>query len=120
EGHSPFRQHTPLSTLRAIVDAELPPPRRAGPLAPALEGLLRKDPALRMGADEAERLLRIVAAGGTPRAAPAAGGFSADRSPTVPAAPPEPPWEPTTARAPAPYGSYDTYGRGYGPDADIT
>ncbi|GAB2749527.1 hypothetical protein GCM10027072_52920 [Streptomyces bullii] len=29
EGSSPFRQDTPLSTLRAIVDEELPPPRRA-------------------------------------------------------------------------------------------
>ena len=33
EGSSPFRQNTPLSTLRAIVDEELPPPRNAGPLA---------------------------------------------------------------------------------------
>ena len=48
EGHSPFRQDTPLSTLRAVVDDELPPPRRAGPLAPVIEGLLRKDPAERL------------------------------------------------------------------------
>lgn len=33
EGHSPFRQNTPLSTLRAIVDEELPTPLLAGPLA---------------------------------------------------------------------------------------
>ncbi len=46
-GPLPFRQDTPLSTLRAIVDEELPPPRRAGPLAPVIEGLLRKDPAER-------------------------------------------------------------------------
>ena len=48
EGNSPFRQNTPLSTLRAVVDEELPPPRRAGPLAPVIEGLLRKDPAERL------------------------------------------------------------------------
>lgn len=48
EGNSPFRQDTPLSTLRAIVDEELPPPRRAGPLTPVIEGLLRKDPAERL------------------------------------------------------------------------
>ncbi|MFE7386976.1 protein kinase [Streptomyces sp. NPDC057582] len=69
EGHSPFRQNTPLNTLRAVVDEELPPPRRAGPLAPVVEALLRKDPAARLSAAEAEHRLRIVAAGGTPRTA---------------------------------------------------
>jgi serine/threonine protein kinase len=68
EGHSPFRQDTPLSTLRAIVDEELPPPRRAGPLAPVIEGLLRKDPAQRTPAEQAEQDLRVIAAGGSPRA----------------------------------------------------
>jgi serine/threonine protein kinase len=69
EGNSPFRQNTPLNTLRAVVDEELPPPRRAGPLAPVVEALLRKDPAERLSAAEAEHRLRIVAAGGTPRIA---------------------------------------------------
>ncbi|MDG9713729.1 serine/threonine-protein kinase [Streptomyces sp. DH10] len=68
EGHSPFRQDTPLSTLRAIVDEELPPPRRAGPLAPVIEGLLRKDPAQRLPAGQAEQDLRVIGAGGSPRA----------------------------------------------------
>ncbi|MEW1831980.1 serine/threonine-protein kinase [Streptomyces sp. NPDC088196] len=68
EGHSPFRQNTPLSTLRAIVDEELPPPQLAGPLTPVIEGLLRKDPAERMSAEQAEQDLRLVAAGGTPHA----------------------------------------------------
>ncbi|WP_416965216.1 protein kinase domain-containing protein [Streptomyces sp. Agncl-13] len=71
EGHSPFRQNTPLSTLRAIVDEELPTPRLAGPLAPVIEGLLRKDPAERMSAAQAEQDLRLVAAGGAPRASTA-------------------------------------------------
>ncbi|MEU0964608.1 serine/threonine-protein kinase [Streptomyces sp. NPDC005917] len=69
EGTSPFRQDTPLSTLRAVVDEELPPPYRAGPLAPVIEGLLRKDPADRLPAEQAERDLRSVAAGGTPHTA---------------------------------------------------
>uniref|UniRef100_A0AAU2VCX6 non-specific serine/threonine protein kinase n=1 Tax=Streptomyces sp. NBC_00003 TaxID=2903608 RepID=A0AAU2VCX6_9ACTN len=68
EGNSPFRQDTPLSTLRAVVDDALPPPRRAGPLAPVIEGLLRKDPAERWSGEEAEHQLRIVAAGGSARA----------------------------------------------------
>ncbi|MEU7101442.1 serine/threonine-protein kinase [Streptomyces longwoodensis] len=66
EGASPFRQDTPLSTLRAVVDEELPAPRRAGPLLPVIEGLLRKDPAERLTAEAAERELRVVAAGGAP------------------------------------------------------
>ncbi|MFF4474885.1 serine/threonine-protein kinase [Streptomyces sp. NPDC001599] len=66
EGASPFRQDTPLSTLRAIVDEELPPPHRAGPLGPVVEGLLRKDPAERLPAEEAERALRLVGTGGAP------------------------------------------------------
>ncbi|WP_406509291.1 serine/threonine-protein kinase [Streptomyces sp. NBC_00212] len=68
EGNSPFRQDTPLSTLRAVVDDALPPPRRAGPLTPVIEGLLRKDPAERWAGEEAEHQLRIVAAGGSVRA----------------------------------------------------
>ncbi|MEU7136178.1 protein kinase [Streptomyces sp. NPDC046261] len=85
EGMSPFRQDTPLSTLRAVVDAELPPPRRAGALAPVLDGLLRKDPAHRLGAAEAERLLREAAAGRPARPEPGA------YAPTVAAPrPPEP------------------------------
>ncbi|WP_369257188.1 serine/threonine-protein kinase [Streptomyces sp. R35] len=70
EGNSPFRQNTPLSTLRAIVDEPLPTPRRAGPLAPVIEGLLAKDPAERTSAEQAERDLRLVAAGGTTPTAP--------------------------------------------------
>ncbi|MFF8270040.1 serine/threonine-protein kinase [Streptomyces sp. NPDC016562] len=68
EGASPFRRATALDTLRAVVDEELPPPRRAGPLAPVLEGLLCKDPAERLPAAEAARMLRIVGAGGAVRA----------------------------------------------------
>ncbi|MFJ3305794.1 protein kinase [Streptomyces sp. NPDC086549] len=84
EGSSPFRQNTPLSTLRAVVDEELPPPLRAGPLAPVIEGLLRKDPADRLPADVAERDLRLIAAGGAPRADTAPGSPYA---PTVVAQP---------------------------------
>ncbi|MEU5433434.1 serine/threonine-protein kinase [Streptomyces sp. NPDC020719] len=65
EGNSPFRHDTPLSTLRAVVDEEMPPPRRAGPLAPVIEGLLRKDPADRISAEQAEHQLRVVGAGGS-------------------------------------------------------
>nr|WP_256223789.1 serine/threonine-protein kinase [Streptomyces sp. ok210] len=60
EGHTPFRQSTPLMTLRAIVEEVLPPASAAGPLAPVIEGLLRKDPVQRLTAEQAERALRSV------------------------------------------------------------
>ncbi|NUT25509.1 MAG: serine/threonine protein kinase [Streptomyces sp.] len=98
EGNSPFRQNTPLSTLRAIVDDELPPPYRAGPLTPVIEGLLRKDPAERLSAERAEQDLRIVGAGGTPRADTVQAG---PYTPTV-AAFPAPERTAPTAPVPAP------------------
>ncbi|MDO0916097.1 protein kinase [Streptomyces sp. DT2A-34] len=116
EGNSPFRQDTPLSTLRAIVDEELPPPRRAGPLTPVIEGLLRKDPAERLPADLAEQDLRIIGAGGTPRAdtagagpyAPTVAAFPAPgrTAPTAPVPPPTPtyPFTGTPASATRPDG----------------
>ncbi|MEV5177507.1 serine/threonine protein kinase, partial [Streptomyces flaveolus] len=61
QGRSPFRRTTALATLRAIVDDELPPAHRAGPLAPVIKGLLLKDPEERMTADEAGRQLRLTA-----------------------------------------------------------
>ncbi|MFH8759399.1 serine/threonine-protein kinase [Streptomyces atroolivaceus] len=65
EGQSPFGRRTPADTLRAVTEEEMPPLRRAGALTPVVEGLLRKDPAERLTAGEAERRLRILAAGGT-------------------------------------------------------
>ncbi|HEX5567583.1 MAG TPA: serine/threonine-protein kinase, partial [Streptomyces sp.] len=71
EGVSPFRRDTPEESLRAVAgytDGDLPPLRWAGPLAPVLAGLLREDPGERMSAAEAERLLRVAAAGSGLRA----------------------------------------------------
>ncbi|MFE3560073.1 serine/threonine-protein kinase [Streptomyces sp. NPDC059193] len=81
EGTTPFRRETPVDTLRAVVDEELPPPRRAGALTPVLEGLLRKDPAERLPAAEAARMLRVVGAGGAVRAS--GGPVSGPDSPTA-------------------------------------
>ncbi|MCO6010363.1 serine/threonine protein kinase [Actinoallomurus purpureus] len=66
EGRSPFARSGPVSTLAAILAEEAPPPRNAGPLAPVLAGLLRRDPADRMLAAEADRLLSAVAEGTHP------------------------------------------------------
>ncbi|MFJ7780257.1 protein kinase [Streptomyces yangpuensis] len=93
EGVSPFRRATALDTLRAVVDEDPPPARRAGPLEPVLAGLLRKDPAERLDAAEAAPMLRVVGAGGAVRASggPVSGpyGPSAPRTP-APGQPPAP------------------------------
>ncbi|MFK4542010.1 hypothetical protein RKD29_001606 [Streptomyces tendae] len=111
EGVSPFRQDTPLSTLRAIVDDALPPPHRAGALGPVVEGLLRKDPAGRLPADAAERELRLVGAGGTPSGGPRTGAAPSVASPPTVAArpgspgapgPPGSPGAPTASTPPMP------------------
>ncbi|WP_445269199.1 serine/threonine-protein kinase [Streptomyces sp. DSM 41634] len=110
EGVTPFRQATPLDTLRAVVDAELPPARRAGPLEPVLEGLLRKDPAERLPAAEAARMLRVVGAGGAVRAS--GGPVSGPDSPTATAhhGP-----EPRGGGAAADQGAFGTHGAPAGP-----
>ncbi|WP_199813588.1 serine/threonine-protein kinase [Streptomyces sp. NRRL F-2747] len=76
EGISPFRQDTALSTLRAVVDEEPPVPSRAGPLAPVIAGLLRKEPAERTPAAEVAEALRDIARGpgATTTAAPVPAG----------------------------------------------
>ncbi|MBB6436508.1 hypothetical protein HNQ79_002972 [Streptomyces candidus] len=114
EGNSPFRLDTPLSTLRAVVDEELPPPTRAGALCPVIEGLLRKDPAERMPGAEAERWLRTVAAGGR---VPGGADTGAHSSPTVTAGTPYP----TPARpVPVPLPAGGTGSGSYGPVAGQT
>jgi hypothetical protein len=63
EGQSPFHRASALASLTALAADEPDPPRRAGPLEPVLKGLLRKNPAERINAAEAEHLLREAASG---------------------------------------------------------
>jgi serine/threonine protein kinase len=69
EGRSPFRRTSPLTTMQAVVEDEIPELRYAGPLAPVIAALLNKDPAVRPGVDEAEHMLAEAAEGRRPRAA---------------------------------------------------
>jgi serine/threonine protein kinase len=69
EGRSPFRRTSPLGTMQAVVEEEAAEPQYAGPLAPVISALLRKDPATRPGAAEAERMLAEAAEGRRPSAA---------------------------------------------------
>ena len=71
EGRAPFdRDGDALASLAAALADEPEPASQAGPLLwPVISGLLRKDPARRLDAAQAERMLRRAAA---PAAAPAA------------------------------------------------
>lgn len=71
EGRSPFRRTSPLTTMQAVVDEEPAPPRQAGPLEPVITALLRKDPAQRPSASEAEQMLAEAAEGRRPKVAQA-------------------------------------------------
>jgi serine/threonine protein kinase len=62
EGRPPYARPSMLATLAALATEPPTPAARAGAMAPVLEGLLRKDPSRRVGAEEAERLLRQAAA----------------------------------------------------------
>ncbi|KUN98937.1 serine/threonine-protein kinase [Streptomyces caeruleatus] len=63
EGWSPFRRTTLESTLAAILAADPPEPKQAGPLGPLLLRLLVKDPDRRPGADEVGAVLEAVVEG---------------------------------------------------------
>jgi hypothetical protein len=63
EGRPPFSREGTMAVLTAVVSAEPDPPQRAGPLWPVISGLLRKDPAARLNAAEAERMLLRVTGG---------------------------------------------------------
>ncbi len=58
EGKSPYARPSAIGTLAALATEPMPLPKNAGPLKPVLNGLLRKDPADRITAEVAERLLR--------------------------------------------------------------
>jgi serine/threonine protein kinase len=60
EGRPPFNREGALAILTAVVSGPPDPPVRAGQLWLVISGLLRKDPAKRLGAAEAGRLLRPV------------------------------------------------------------
>ncbi|WP_405832857.1 serine/threonine-protein kinase [Streptomyces sp. NBC_00105] len=94
-GASPFRRDSLGGVLHAVVFDEIRPPAACGPLLPVVQGLLERDPAERLGADEAERLLRAYAA-----AAPEYTPTQDVARPAVPAPVPVPP--PAPPQAPRP------------------
>lgn len=71
EARSPFRRTSPISSLQAVVNDEPPALRQAGALGPVITALLRKEPADRPTAVEAERMLIEAMEGREPKAAQA-------------------------------------------------
>ncbi|MEU1012363.1 serine/threonine-protein kinase [Streptomyces sp. NPDC005890] len=108
-GESPFRRDSLGGILHAVVTDEIRPPAQAEPLLPVVRGLLERDPDRRLGAADAERMLRTyLETGRTPDApgqgtAGAHGGglihrIGAGRTPKPPA-----PYSPT--QLDLPYGT---------------
>ncbi|AEN09631.1 MULTISPECIES: serine/threonine-protein kinase [unclassified Streptomyces] len=60
EGRRPFDGATSYEVLIAVRESPAPPMKYAGPLAALIDALLRKDPAQRPDATEAERMLQDV------------------------------------------------------------
>ncbi|PCG85729.1 serine/threonine protein kinase [Streptomyces sp. WZ.A104] len=122
EGRHPLRRATTLATLAAVLDEEIPPPVRAGALAPVLGALLTRDIAARPDAETLDALLaeaaRTGSGGGSPaparapgptptepvcdRPAPAGPGGRAGRVPTAYGFPPTPVPAPVLNNPPAP------------------
>ncbi|MEV6305959.1 protein kinase [Actinoplanes sp. NPDC051861] len=65
EGHAPFERPSTMATLAALTTEEAPSPKRAGSLRPVIDGLLRKNPADRINAEDVEAQLRAVIGGRT-------------------------------------------------------
>jgi eukaryotic-like serine/threonine-protein kinase len=103
-GESPFRRDSLGGVLHAVVMDEIRTPAQAEPLLPVVRGLLERDPERRLGAAEAERLLRAYLHNGrTPH--PASSAYSPTATGTrvsapVSAAPPSP--SPAAPEAPGP------------------
>ncbi|MFD1937765.1 MULTISPECIES: serine/threonine-protein kinase [Nonomuraea] len=64
EGGAPYQRDSWAATVAAVLRDSPEPPRLAGPLAPVITGLLQRDPATRMGAQEVmARLAALESAG---------------------------------------------------------
>ncbi|MFI6658206.1 serine/threonine-protein kinase [Streptomyces sp. NPDC050523] len=104
EGSSPFRRTTVESTLAAVIAADAPAPKQAGPLGSLISHLLLKDPERRPAAEQTATVLEAVAEGWPVPApgadeGPGAGEGSAEPLPEPATALPEPPSEPATTTA---------------------
>ncbi|MFI6495243.1 beta-propeller fold lactonase family protein [Streptomyces sp. NPDC050564] len=105
EGTGPFDRDSALATLNALQFEPPTPPRRAAGLTPVLLGLLAKDPAQRMGGDEAAQWLASFATRPHPpplqQPAPSPGVPPSKRPPASNPPPPQESAPPTERMGPA-------------------
>ncbi|MFJ8934723.1 serine/threonine-protein kinase [Streptomyces sp. NPDC102365] len=78
EGHHPLRRGTTMATLAAVLYEDVPPPRRAGPLADALMRVLVRDPGARPDTETLDRMLTAVAEGMGPGTGVGTGAVTSD------------------------------------------
>lgn len=106
EARSPFRRTSPISSLQAVVNDEPPVPHQSGALGPVITALLRKDPAERPSAAEAERMLIEAMEGREPKAAhayvPTRAVSAEERAPARSEADPQPQQHPQPRPEPVP------------------
>lgn len=107
EGRSPYARSNAMATLSALAAGPPDPAPHAGPLAPVLAGLLRRDPRDRLDHDGARRLLTAATGRADPPPATAARAHRTpvpvdlpDQDPTVPLPEPGPPTSDSTATGP--------------------
>ncbi|MEU5866345.1 protein kinase [Nonomuraea sp. NPDC047529] len=116
EGRPPFKRDSWAATVAAVLRDEPEPPVRSAALRPVIMGLLQRDPAARMPAGEAARLLHQVATGqplmadqtpmwSTPFAPPAPAPHNPHTTPDNPHAAPSGPQPMPGGPYPAPQGS---------------
>ncbi|MFE3400291.1 serine/threonine-protein kinase [Streptomyces anulatus] len=108
EGHHPMHRSSTLATLAAILEEDVPPPRRAGALGPVLRSVLVKDIASRPDAESLDDLLARAAGD---RAVTAIDGIAVP-SPT--------PYTPTEPAAPVPAASGPPVRDAAGPGAETS
>ncbi|MER7550284.1 protein kinase [Streptomyces anulatus] len=108
EGHHPMHRSSTLATLAAILEEDVPPPRRAGALGPVLRSVLVKDVASRPDAESLDDLLARAAGD---RAVTAIDGIAVP-SPT--------PYTPTEPAAPVPAASGPPVRDAAGPGAETS
>jgi hypothetical protein len=108
EGRAPFSGGDAMETLSKVVQEPPSPYEKAGPLVPALDAMLEKDPVQRARPVDARRALLDVLRGGAEAETPARATPAVAPAPAPePAAPAEPlaapaPAEPLAAPAPGP------------------
>lgn len=102
EGYHPMRRATTMATLAAVMTEQVPPPKRAGALTPALRAVLAHDPAVRPTGEQLDRMLVAAEHGAALPPTPAGPAFPAQPSgpptPAGPAFPAQPSGPPTPAR----------------------